>query len=556
MQTKFSALVPKLLVEKSKSEVEESNYFWHSFFLLKPEFQVLQNVLFSNYSIDSLRRLIAKCLETIATKQNDKVTKMKKTNASFLLVQIFESLWPRIRAGTFGVDAINILCGLQNSDQFFENLFSSILGQEESETVLVLLSLLVATRDIETNALTDFFISKSEQIVSFCMQASDLHILLFSLLLQLERPSGPFEEIFRDPKKHNPERFRPLVANLLARCTQFYVCCRPVQKSFFKKVSTTTCAKIGLYSPSDFELPAYFQLFEPFVDAAALNFLELAMSEVDATTVSAAISLFTHVETSPTTLHSGDRLYLFLISFAFLMCKTPQIAASPFDYNQFCSCFNTGVTQCVERSIGAMITECLCFVLDLKSFHPKLMNIVGRIIYNIIFIFNTYRGTHQVEWKKMFVTLFHAIDKGTEDSQEFNTFVVALIAMCSSFRTALFKRDDGYIELLRALAGNPSPAHCTCAATDAFERSDEFIKVCQNHVKELAEVAMAITPEMTDEQVYNFAQNLKIKTVPTNIFKVPEQLTEQPRFTQFLRVYERTHCENIQAFLHYAARHN
>lgn len=556
MQTKFSALVPKLLVGKSNSDIEENDYFWHSFFLLKPEFQVLQNALFSNYSIDSLRSLITKCLETIAVQKNDKVTKMKKVNASLLLVQIFESLWPRIRAGTFGVDAINILCGLQNADDFFEKLFNSILGQDQPETVLVLLSLLVATRDIETNALTDFFISKNDKIVSFCIQASDLHILLFSLLLQLERPCGPFAEVFMDQKKHNPEKFRPLVANLLARCTQFYICCRPVQKSLFRKVSTPTCARIGLYSPSDFELPGYFQLFEPFVDAAALNFLELAMSEVDATTVSAAISLFTHVETSPTTLHSGDRLYLFLIAFAFLICKTPQIAASHFDHNQFSSCFNCGVTQCVERSIGAMIIECLCFALDLKSFLPKLMNIVGRIIYSIIFIFNTYRGTHQVEWKKMFTSLFHAIDKGTEDSQEFNTFVVALIAMCSSFRTALFKRDDGYIELLRALAANPSPAHCTCAPTDAFERSDEFIKVCQSHVKELAEVTMAITPEMTDEQVYEFAQNLKINTVPTATFKVPEQLTEQPRFTQFLRVYERTHCENIQAFLHFAARHN
>ena len=61
---------------------------------------------------------------------------------------------------------------------------------------------------------------------------------------------------------------------------------------------------------------------------------------------------------------------------------------------------------------------------------------------------------------------------------------------------------------------------------------------------------------MTDEQIYDFAQKLKVTTVPTSSFKIMEPLTEQPRFSQFLRVYERTHCENTQAFLHYAAQHN
>ena len=556
MQTKFSALIPKLLSDKAKNDVDNNIYFWHSFFLLKPEFHVLQTALFSNYSIDSLRKLIDKCLETIAEPQNDKVHQMKKANASYLLVQIFESLWPRIRQGTFGVDALNILCGLQNSTQFFDKLFSSILSQKQSETVLVLLSILVATRDIETNALTDFFISNYEKILSFCFQASDLHILLFSLLLQLERPNGPFIEAFRDTNKHYPEKFRPLVANLLARCTQFYICCRPVEQSFFRKQEKPACATIGLFSPSDFELPAYFQLFEPFLDAAALSFFELCIAGIDATTVSAGISLFTHVETSPSTQHSGDRLYLFLISFAFMLAKTPQLAPQEFDYKQSKSCFNAGVTPCIDRSIGAMICECLCFFMNRKSLVPKLLNIIGRIVYSIIFIFNSFRGSHQIEWKNLFTSLFNAIEKGTEDSQEFNSFVICLIAMCSTFRTALFKRDDGYVQLLRALSMNTAPGYCKCSPTDAFERSDEFIDACQKHVKELTEVCVAITPDMTDEQIYDFAQKLKVTTVPTSSFKIMEPLTEQPRFSQFLRVYERTHCENTQAFLHYAAQHN
>ena len=555
MQTKFSALIPKLLAEKSKNDDHDNIYFWHSFFLLKPEFHVLQTALFSNYSIDSLRFLISKCLETIAEPSKDKVHQMKKVNASYLLVQIFESLWPRIRQGTFGVDAINILCGLQNSKQFFDKLFSSILNQNQPETVLVLISLLVATRDIETNALTDFFITKCDQIVSYCFQASDLHILLFSLLLQLERPSGAFIEAFRDTNKHYPEKFRPLVANLLARCTQFYICCRPMQQTLFKKQSKPTCATIGLFSPSDFELPAFFQLFEPFIDAAALNFFELCISGVDTTTASAAISLFTHIETSPTTLHSGDRLYLFLISFAFMFAKYPQIAAQEFDYKQCKSCFNSGVTACVERSIGAMVCECICFLMNLKSLLPQLLNIIGRIIYSIILIFNTFRGTHQVDWKNLFTSLFAAVDK-SPDSTEFNTFVVCLIALCSTFRTALFKRDDGYIELLRALSQNTRPGYCECTPTDAFERSDDFIKKCQKHVYDLTSLCAAITPDMTDEQLYEFAQSLKVNIVPSSEFKQLEPLTEQPRFTQFLRVYERTHCENTQAFLHYASQHN
>ena len=191
MQTKFSALVPAILSGDMK-EQDETEYFWHSFFLLKPEFVVLQSSLYKNYSIQSLRRLITKSLEAIKSNQGGKVAALRRKNASYFLVQCFESIWPRIRAGTFGIDAISILCGLQNADIFFSDLFRTLFAQTDYESCLVLISLLVATRDIETNALTDYFISHCDETIQYCLQASDIYILLFSLLLHLERPNGPF----------------------------------------------------------------------------------------------------------------------------------------------------------------------------------------------------------------------------------------------------------------------------------------------------------------------------------------------------------------------------
>lgn len=552
MQTKFSALIPELLSSNSQANSQRANdaYFWHSFFLLKPEFVVMQNTLFSNYSLEAVRDLVSRCIDTISDKSTDKVSKMKKINASYLLVQIFESLWPRLRAGTFGVDAINILCGLQQSDKFFDKLFKSIFSQQEPENVLVFLSILVATRDIETNALTDFFITKVDQLVKFSMQASDLHILLFSLLLQLERPNGPFAEQF---KRSHPPIFNSLVANLLARSTQLYVCCRPVQQTMFRKVSRPSTAKLGLFNPSEYELPAHFQIFEPFIDAAALTFLQLSSEELDAATISAAISLFTHIESSPATPHSGDRLYLFLVAFAFLFDETSACAEKQFDFVQFHSCFNSAVTECCERSLGAMYLQCLCFVINLPL-NPKILWIIGRTIYNIIFIFNSYRGNHKVDWKNLFTSTLSVMWKYNEP--KFNTFIVCLVAMCSTFRAALFKRDDGYIELLRAIASNPDALLCRTSPTDDFQRSDEFISKCSQHVEKLVNfVKENITPEMSDDQIYAKITTISVETVATNSFNAPEKLTEHPKFTQFLRVYERNHCENIQALIQYLIAH-
>ncbi|EAY12377.1 hypothetical protein TVAG_246110 [Trichomonas vaginalis G3] len=557
MQTKFSALIPELLSNNPQAQNQKAKdaYFWHSFFLLKPEFAVMQNALYSNYSLDAVRDLISRCIDTIADQANDKVAKMKKLNASYLLVQIFESLWPRLRTGTFGVDAINVLCGLQQADRFFDYLFKTILSQRDSESVIVLLSVLVATCDIETNALTDFFIAKVDQIVNFSMQASDLHILFFSLLLQLERPNGPFADRFRQLNPKVLTIFNSLVANLLARCTQLYVCCTHVQTSFFKKVSRPAAAKLGLFIPSDYELPAHFQIFEPFVDAAALTFLELSYLKLDSVCISAAISLFTHIETAPATPHSGDRLHLLLIAFAFLFDNYPESAKLSFDFTQFHSCFNALVTPCVERSIGAMVLECLCFLLNLPNINDRILSIIGRTIYTIMFIFGQIRDFGSANWKNLFTTIFSVMWK--YNKEEFNTYMLILVSMVSAYRMALFKRDDGYIELLRALSHNPDVLNCKTKPNDEFQRPDELIAQCKTHAEALANfVREKITPEMTDEQInHEIGQMKNLQIISNETFKMPEKLTEHPKFSQFLRVYERNHCENVQALLQYAIAH-
>ena len=60
MQTKFSALIPLIISGKNEYDTkpQEAQYFWHSFFLLKPEFLVMQTALSSNYSTPPFRILI------------------------------------------------------------------------------------------------------------------------------------------------------------------------------------------------------------------------------------------------------------------------------------------------------------------------------------------------------------------------------------------------------------------------------------------------------------------------------------------------------------------
>ena len=122
---------------------------------------------------------------------------------------------------------------LDGAERFFDRLFGAILPQSDPEPVLVLLSILTATRDIETNALTDFFTQNCQKISQYCSTASDLHLLLFSLLLQLDRPSGPFIQYFKSIKE---PIFNSLIANLIARCSpEAFICIEKMDENRDKK---------------------------------------------------------------------------------------------------------------------------------------------------------------------------------------------------------------------------------------------------------------------------------------------------------------------------------
>ena len=552
-QTKFSALIPHILSDFSGTEKAEDNaYFWHSFFLLKPEFLVLQNCLSSNYSIDALRKLISKCLEVISSTEKTSVATMRRTNASFLLVQIFESIWPRIRTGTFGIDAIAILCGLGKDKVFFDNLFISVLSQTDAEPALVLLSLLAATRDVQTNSLTDFFTEKCGEITQYCMTASDLHLVLFSLLMQIDRPSGPFIQHFRAIKQ---PVFNSVVANLIARCSQLYVCCRPRESSFFGKVTTKApaSAKLGLFVPTDFPLPMCFGLFEPFVDAAVLCFYELVGNSPDGSLLSAALALLSYVASSPGTPHSGDRLKMLLIAFEFLFDSTPEAVDLPFDHQQFKSCFNAGICECRECSIGAMALDVVSFLLTMKKGILPISHIIGRIIYTIITAFVQYRGSHNVAWRRLFDRVFGFFSKTHALECEYNGYMVATVAACSAYRAALFKKDDGYIHMLQALAKEPGICACVYRPPDAFTMSSEFMKKCKAHVQDLTDTALQEGfGDAQYAQVEAKLSSLKVESVPHEQFPELEKLSECPMYSEFFHIFARQHCEDVQAMLHYA----
>lgn len=554
-QTKFSALIPHILSDFSGTEKAQDNaYFWHSFFLLKPEFVVLQTCLSSNYSIDALRKLISKCLEVVSSNEKSSVATMRRANASFLLVQIFESLWPRMRTGTFGIDAIAVLCGLGHDKVFFDNLFISILSQTDSEPALVLLSLLAATRDVQTNSLTDFFTEKCGEIAQYCLTASDLHLLLFSLLLQIDRPSGPFIQHFR---ALNQPLFNSLVANLFARCSQLYVCCRPRETSFFGKAlaKVTASAKIGLFVPTDFPLPMCFCLFEPFVDAAILCFYELACNSTapEASVLSASLSLLSHIATSPDTPHSGDRLKMLLVAFEFLFDTNPGAVDLQFDYQQFKSCFNTAVCECRECSIGAMALDIISFLLTMKKGIPQVAHIIGRIIYTIITSLVQYRGSHNVAWRSLFDRIFGFFNKTHHLECEYNGYMVATVAACSSYRAALFKKDDGFIHMLQALSKDPAIHGCSYRPPDAFPMSAEFLKKCMVHVQEVTDFALQEgCGDAQYQQVEAKIANMKVEAVPHEQFPTMEKLSECPTFTEFFHIFARQHCEDVQVMLHYA----
>jgi hypothetical protein len=176
-------------------QFQEWGLFLTSLLPSLPEFSVLRTVLSSPYSVDVVRRLVAKCLEVIKSKDSSSICAFTRSNASCLLAQLIKSLWPRLRAGTFLVDAINVLRGFEASDRFFCSFFKihfdSTLAHRDSDPMFVLLSLLSVTRDVETNALADFFAERCKKITEFCHAASDVHLRLFSILLPFDRPSGP-----------------------------------------------------------------------------------------------------------------------------------------------------------------------------------------------------------------------------------------------------------------------------------------------------------------------------------------------------------------------------
>lgn len=557
MQTKFSALIPSIISGNNEydSKPQESQYFWHSFFLLKPEFLVMQNALSSNYSIPALRTLIGKCIDAIGIRDQSQVSKMRRANASYLLVQIFESLWPRIRAGTFGVVAINILCGLDEAEKFFDRLFGAILSQTDSEPALVLLSILAATRDIETNALTDFFTQNCKGITQYCSIASDLHLLLFSLLLQLDRPSGPFIQHFKSIKD---PIFNSLIANLIARCSQLYLCCKPKAKGFFQReTSAPSVAKLGLYVPSDFQMPMYFLIFEPFVDAAVLCFYELSTTPdlANSALTSAALCLLSHVVTAPYTPHAGDRMRMLLLGFASLFDNTPSAVSLPFDYQQFRSCFNNRVAELRECTIGAMALDVISYLLQIKQNVEPIAGIIGRIIYTILYTFTQYRGNNNVRWKPLFERIFGYCRKTIGLNSQFNGFSFLIVAICSSFRAALFKKDDGYINLIQAISKEPAISACNYEIPDSLNSSADFLKKCRTHVQKLTESVGPELGDMPDSQVESTLPNIKIEEVPHDTFPQIEKFSECPDYTQLFHIFSRQHCENIQAFLQYAVSH-
>lgn len=557
MQTKFSALIPSLISSANDQEIkpQDNEYFWHSFFLLKPEFLVIQTALSSNYSVPALRTLISKCIDAIGVRDQSQVSQMRRANASFLLVQIFESLWPRIRIGTFGIDAINILCGLNESDKFFDRLFGAILSQTDPYPALVLLSVLSATGDIETNALTDFFIQNCKGITQYCTIASDFHLLLFSLLIQLDRPSGPFIQHFKAIKE---PIFNSLVANLVARSSQLYICCHPKVKTFFSRnTSTPSVAKLGLFAPSDYQMPMCFVIFEPFVDSGILCFYELSTTPdlADNALISSSLCLLSHVETTPATPHAGDRLRMLLLAFAALFDYTPSTVALNYDYQQFKSCLNSKVAENRECTIGAMALDVVSYLLQISANIVPISGLIGRIIYTVLFTFIQYRGNNNVRWKVLFERIFGYCRQTIGASCEFNGYVLAIISLCSAFRAALFKKDDGYICLLKALSKEQAITACEYEAPASFGNSSEFLKKCKNHVDKLVEAIGTEVGDMQDQQIEAKLSTLKIENVDHDSFPQIAKFSECPTYTQFFHIYSRQHCENIQAFLHFSVSH-
>ena len=585
MQTKFAALIPKIISGETEINVpslaesgRKASFvdpFWHSFFLLRPEFLSVQNALSNSPSLQAIHSLIKMCVFTIGDDDPSSIAQLKRANASFLLVQVLESSWPKLRQGTFGVDAVSFLCdfGKPNDDKvFFNALIDSVLNTKkylEQEPVLLFLSILSATGDVETNALVDFFTERCDDISDFCMCSSDSHLLLLSLLLQIDRPNGAFGSRFRNVIQNSSDKlitFCSLVSNLMSRASYLYLNCRPERKQTFLSMlgfgtqtkNKTSVIKLGYFFPTKFQLPLYFSLFEPFVDASILCFYEIITNinkeRLDISLLSASLSLLSYVITSSSTHHSGDRLKMILLAFSFLFDNHVNSVSLPFDFTQFQSCFNTLICECRESSIGSMALDLISILLEKKPPVYPISPLIGRILYQILYNMTSCRGNHHVNWKRFFDRVFSFCNKIKNQECIFNGFVLAIISLCSSFRTALFKKDDGYIQLLISLSKYPGICFCSYTAPSAFSNSNLFMKKCLSHANNLSNILSEIQ-EKEETQIAKILNEFNIESIQPDNFPNITPQTERPKYDGFLHIFSRQHCENIQILLQYTISH-
>ena len=81
----------------------------------------------------------------------------------------------------------------------------------------------------------------------------------------------------------------------------------------------------------------------------------------------------------------------------------------------------------------------------------------------------------------------------------------------------------------------------------------DFLLKCQKHIKSLFDQSFEIADETNEDVIHDSLSKLKIEPSIGSEFPPLDKLSEKPKFSQFMRLYERIHCENIQALLHYTA---
>jgi hypothetical protein len=205
-----------------------------------------------------------------------------------------------------------------------------------------------------------------------------------------------------------------------------------------------------------------------------------------------------------------------------------------------------------------MALDIISYLLELPRSILPVSHIIGRIIYQIIFALKTYRGNaHNVNWTKLFARLLGFCNRTQKLVCEYNGYAIATVALASTYRAALFKKDDGYISLLQALAKEPWIGICEYRPPDAFQVSTEFMKKCKTHVRQLVEAVAAIPnfADMPFGQAEVALAEINVDIVGQDSFKKLCEFSECPVFSQFFHIFARQHCENIQALLHYTMSH-